>query len=122
MAGGVDDFLMLKSEYIGRKLTSSGLVTTAAMATVSGNMTGSGSWMSPADKQRAIQAGWRPYTIFGQSYEVAPDWMRMFFSLTSDITMAHFGTEGTVAGLVCCYARRYCNVGMNCLVLRLRSV
>ena len=98
MAGGsVDDFLMLKSEYIGRKLTSSGLVTTAAMATVSGNMTGSGAWMSPADKQRALQAGWRPYTIFGQSYEVAPDWMRMFFSLTSDITMAHFGTEGTAA-------------------------
>ena len=98
MAGGsVDDFLMLKSEYIGRKLATSGVVTTAAMATVSGNMTGSGAWMSPADKQRALQQGWRPYTIFGQSYEVAPDWMRMALSLTSDITMAHFGTEGTAA-------------------------
>ena len=29
--------------------------------------------MSPADKKRALNAGWRPYTIFGRSYENAPD-------------------------------------------------
>ena len=98
MSGGsVDDFLMLKSEYIGRKLMASGVVTTAAMATVSGNMTGSGAWMSPAEKKRALNANWRPYTIFGQSYEQAPDWMKTCSSLSSDITMAHFGTEGTAA-------------------------
>ena len=76
---------------------ASGVVTTAAMATVSGNMTGSGAWMSPAEKKRALNANWRPYTIFGQSYEQAPDWMKTFMSLSSDITMAHFGTEGTAA-------------------------
>ena len=38
MKGGtIDDFLMLKSEYIGRKLFTSGIVTSAAMATVAGN-------------------------------------------------------------------------------------
>ena len=94
MAGGtVDDFLMLKSEYIGRKLATSALVTTAAMATVSGSMTGAGAWMTPAEKTRALGAGWRPYTIYGKSYEKAPDWVKMFFSLSSDITMAHFGME-----------------------------
>jgi hypothetical protein len=67
------------------------------MVTVYGNMTGSGSWMSPAEKKRALLAGWRPYMVFGKSYEKAPDWMRMFMSLTSDITMAHFGAEGTAA-------------------------
>ena len=89
--GSVDDFLMLKSEYIGRKLTTGGLVTTGAMATVAGNMTGSGAYMSPAEKQRAIREGWAPYTLYGKSYENAPDWMRLSLSLTSDITMAHFG-------------------------------
>ena len=54
---------MLQSEYLGRKMTTSGLVATGAMITVGGNMTGSGAWMSPAEKQRAIKAGWRPYTI-----------------------------------------------------------
>ena len=124
MAGGsVDDFLMLKSEYIGRKLAASGVVTGAAMATVSGNMTGSGSWMSPAEKKRAQLAGWRPYTIFGQSYEKAPDWMRMFMSLTSDITMAHFGTEGTAAqlGLVRCVMLSWLTSVMRCLVLRWKA-
>jgi hypothetical protein len=95
--GSVDDFRMLQSEYLGRKMTTSGLVTTAALATVNGQMTGSGAWMSPAEKKRALNAGWRPYTIFGKPYDKAPDWVRMFFSLTSDITMAHFGTEGTAA-------------------------
>ena len=47
--------------------------------------------MTPAEKQRAIRQGWAPYTLFGKSYENAPDWMRMTLSLTSDITMAHFG-------------------------------
>ena len=41
--------------------------------------------------------GWRPYTIFGKSYENAPDWMRLSMSLMSDITMAHFGMEGKAA-------------------------
>ena len=98
MSGGsIDDFRMLQSEYIGRKLATSSVVATGAMITIGGNMTGSGSWMSPAEKQRALQAGWKPYTIFGQSYEQAPDWMKMALSLTSDITMAHFGTEGRAA-------------------------
>ena len=94
MKGGTnDDFLMLKSEYIGRKLFTGGIVTSAGLATVNGQMTGSGAWMSPADKQRAIQGGWRPYTIFGQSYENAPDWMRLSMSLMSDIVMAHVGMD-----------------------------
>ena len=94
MKGGTnDDFLMLKSEYIGRKLFTGGIVTAAGLATVNGQMTGSGAWMSPADKQRAIQGGWRPYTIFGQSYENAPDWMRLSMSLMSDIVMAHVGMD-----------------------------
>ena len=91
--GTVDDLLMLKYEYIGRKLATSTLVTGAAMATVSGNITGAGAWMTPADKQRALNNGWRPYTIYGKSYENAPDWVKMFLSLSSDITMAHFGME-----------------------------
>ena len=95
--GSIDDFRMLQSEYIGRKLATSSVVATGAMITVSGNMTGSGAYMTPAEKQRAIQGGWKPYTIYGKSYEKAPDWMRMALSLTSDITMAHFGTEGTAA-------------------------
>ena len=96
--GSIDDFLMLKSEYIGRKLFTGGIVTTAALATMAGNMTGSGAWMSPADKQRAMQAGtWKPYTIFGKSYEKAPDWMRLSMSLMSDITMAHVGMESKAA-------------------------
>ena len=35
------------------------------MITVGGNMTGSGAWMSPLtpEKKRAIQGGWKPYTI-----------------------------------------------------------
>ena len=37
---------MLQSEYLGRKMTTSGLVATGAMITVGGNMTGSGAWMS----------------------------------------------------------------------------
>ena len=82
---------------LGRKLATSGLVMTGAMITVGGNMTGSGAWMSPAEKQRAIQLGWKPYTLFGKSYEKAPDWMRMALSLTSDITMAHFGPDARAA-------------------------
>ena len=75
------------------KLFTGGIVTSAGLATVNGQMTGSGAWMSPADKQRAIQGGWRPYTIFGQSYENAPDWMRLSMSLMSDIVMAHVGMD-----------------------------
>lgn len=98
MAGGsIDDFRMLQSEYLGRKMTTSGIVATGAMITVGGNMTGSGAWMSPAEKQRAIQGGWKPYTIYGQSYEKAPDWMKLALSLTSDITMAHFGPDARAA-------------------------
>lgn len=92
--GSLDDFRMLQSEYIGRKLFTSGIVATAAMATVAGQMTGSGAWMTPADKQRAIQGGWKPYTIYGRPYEKAPDWMRLTMSLISDITMAHISMEG----------------------------
>ena len=95
--GSMDDFRMLQSEYLGRKMTTSGLVATGAMITVGGNMTGSGAWMSPAEKQRAIQGGWRPYTIYGKSYENAPDWMKLALSLTSDITMAHFGPDAKAA-------------------------
>ena len=73
------------------------VVAAGAMITVGGNMTGSGAWMSPAEKQRAIQGGWKPYTLYGQSYENAPDWMKMALSLTSDITMAHFGPDGKAA-------------------------
>ena len=37
MKGGTnDDFLMLKSEYIGRKLFTGGIVTAAGLATVNG--------------------------------------------------------------------------------------
>ena len=79
--GSIDDFRMLQSEYIGRKLATSGLVMTGGMLTVGGNMTGSGAWMSPAEKKRAIQGGWKPYTLYGKSYEKAPDWMRMALSL-----------------------------------------
>ena len=57
-------------------------------------MTGAGSWMSPCMKKRAINAGWKPYTIFGKSYENAPDWMQDCSLFDSDITMAHFGVEG----------------------------
>ena len=32
-----------------------------------------------------------------QSYEKAPDWMKLALSLTSDITMAHFGPEAKAA-------------------------
>ena len=60
-------------------------------------MTGSGAWMSPAEKQRAIQGGWKPYTLYGKSYENAPDWMKLALSLTSDITMAHFGPDAKAA-------------------------
>ena len=95
--GSIDDFRMLQSEYLGRKMTTSGLVATGAMITVGGNMTGSGAWMSPAEKQRAIQGGWKPYTIYGKSYEKAPDWMKLALSLTSDITMAHFGPDAKAA-------------------------
>ena len=95
--GSVDDFLMLKSEYIGRKLATSGVITTGALLAVNGQLTGSGSYMTPAEKQRAVQGGWKPYTIFGRSYENAPDWMKMALGLTGDITMAFFGTEGTAA-------------------------
>ena len=95
--GSIDDFRMLQSEYLGRKMTTSGLVATGAMITVGGNMTGSGAWMSPAEKQRAIQGGWKPYTIYGKSYENAPDWMKLALSLTSDITMAHFGPDAKAA-------------------------
>ena len=70
MKGGTkDDFLMLKSEYIGRKLTTSGLVTMGAMASVQVTLLVASSWMSPADKKRALNNGWRPYTIYGKSYE-----------------------------------------------------
>ena len=34
---------------------------------------------------------------FGQSYENAPDWMKLALSLTSDITMAHFGPDAKAA-------------------------
>ena len=95
--GSMDDFRMLQSEYIGRKLATSTIVTTAGMATVAGQMTGSGAWMSPAEKQRALQAGWKPYTMFGRSYEKAPDWMKISLSLMSDITMAHFGPDAKAA-------------------------
>ena len=98
MTGGtVDDFLMLKSEYLGRKLTTGGIVTAGAMLTVNGNLTGAGAYMSPADKARAMKEGWRPYTIYGHSYENAPDWMKVALGLTADITMAHFGIEGKAA-------------------------
>lgn len=95
--GNVDDFLMLKSEYIGRKLTTGSIVAGAAMMTVGGNLTGAGSYMTPAEKTRALGAGWRPYTIYGYSYENAPDWIKMSLGLTADITMAHFGIEGRAA-------------------------
>ena len=61
---------------------------------MSGELTGSGSNMSPADKQRAIRAGFKPYMAFGKSYENAPDWMKMALSLTADITNAFAGTNG----------------------------
>ena len=95
--GSMDDFRMLQSEYLGRKMTTSGIVATGAMITVGGNLTGSGAWMSPAEKQRAIQGGWKPYTIYGKSYEKAPDWIKLALSLTSDITMAHFGPDAKAA-------------------------
>ena len=95
MKGGtVDDFLMLKSEYIGRKLASSSVILGGAMAALSGELTGSGSNMSPADKQRAIRAGFKPYMINGRSYEKAPDWVKMSLSLTADIVNAFAGTNG----------------------------
>ena len=72
------------------------------MITVGGNMTGSGAWMSPAEKQRAIQGGWRPYTIYGKPTN-APDWMKLALSLTSDIPW-HFGLmlKQLMTGLVLC--------------------
>ncbi len=92
--GTMDDFLMLKSEYIGRKMATSGVVMTGAMAAMSGELTGSGSNMSPADKKRAIRAGYKPYMLFGRSYENAPDWVKMSLSLTADITNAFAGVDG----------------------------
>ena len=64
MAGGsIDDFRMLQSEYLGRKMTTSGLVATGAMITVGGNMTGSGAWMSPAEKERAFKVDGTIYIL-----------------------------------------------------------
>jgi hypothetical protein len=98
MTGGTqDDFLMLKSEYIGRKLTTGSIVAGAGILTVNGQLTGAGSYMTPAQKKRALNAGWKPYTIAGHSYENAPDWVKMALGLTADITMAHFGVEGRAA-------------------------
>ena len=99
MKGGTnDDFLMLKSEYIGPGLFTGGIVTISGLATVNGQMTGSAVPGCHLLINNVFEAGtWRPYTIFGQSYENAPDWMRLSMSLMSDIVMATrwYGQQGS---------------------------
>ena len=82
----MDDFLMLKSEYIGRKLATSGIVASGAMMTVNGQLTGAGHGCLQHKRNVLCNAGWKPYTIFGKSYEKAPDWMQDGCPLTSVIT------------------------------------
>ena len=50
---------------------ASGVVTTAAMATVSGNMTGM-AWMSPAEKKRALNANWNLILSLGSPMSKHP--------------------------------------------------
>ena len=92
--GSVDDFPMLKSEISDVRWHQALSIMGGAMTTLDGNLTGSGGYMSPADKQRAIRAGFKPYMIHGRSYENAPDWIKLGLSLTADITSAFAGTNG----------------------------
>ena len=77
--GTNDDFLMLKSEYIGRKLFTGGIVTGSCLATVNGQTTGSGAWMSPVDKQRAFKLNGN-LTLSLVSPTRTLDWMRLSMS------------------------------------------
>ena len=99
----IEDFESLKSEYIGRKMMTSGVVMSGALMAVQGRLNGKGP-MDPADNKRWRDLGGQPYTIdvgIGEpnlvSYENAPAWVKTFLALTADITREFTAADGDIA-------------------------
>ena len=66
---GIDEFSQtafnaLKSEYLGRQVMGSAVVTGAGLWAISGKLTGSGP-QDAAEKKRMMDIGWRPYSLMG---------------------------------------------------------
>ena len=102
--GDNEDFLALKSEYIGRKIMTGSVVMTAALAAVQGRLVGKGP-ADPTENRKWRDLGGQPYTYnLGTaeepnyiSYEAAPAWIKAFLGLTADVTTAFSAADSDIA-------------------------
>ena len=99
----MDEFQMLKSNYIGRKIQSSGVVMSAALLATSGAITGSMSWMSKQERAERMRLGEKPEHINLSldpekpnyvSYEQLPTEFKLFLNLTTDVVRSTFAGGG----------------------------
>ena len=88
----MDEFEMLRSEYIGRKMMTSGVVMTTALMAANGRINGRGP-KDPTENKKWRDLGNQPFHInigIGEpdwrSYEALPAWAKSFISLTADVT------------------------------------
>ncbi len=99
----MEEFEMLKSEYIGRKMMTSGAVLSTALMAANGRVTGSGP-SDPTENKKWRDLGNQPYHInIGtgapdwRSYEALPAWAKSFIGLTADVTREFTSVDSEVA-------------------------
>ena len=99
----MDEFQMLKSNYIGRKIQSSGVVMSAGLLATSGAITGTMAWMSDQERAERMRLGEKPEHINLSldpekpnfvSYEQLPTEFKLFLNLTTDVVRATFSGGG----------------------------
>ena len=100
----MEEFQMLKSEYIGRKMMTSGAVMTGAMLAAEGRLVGTGPH-DPAENKRWRALGGQPFTFnIGskedpdiRSYEALPAPLRTFISMVADVTREFTDIDDDIA-------------------------
>ena len=99
----MEEFEMLKSEHIGRKMMTSGVVMTTALMAANGRVHGAGP-SDPTENKKWRDLGNQPYHInigVGApnwvSYEALPAWAKSFIGLTADITREFTAADSEVA-------------------------
>ena len=105
MAGATDDeFLQLKSEYLGRKMATVGVTMSAAMLAFNGKLTGAGPW-DQAEKRRMMGMGWKPFSI-NLGDDEKPDWrsyeqlpiFKQWLAMAADVTNELADVDGDISG------------------------
>ena len=99
----MEEFEMLRSEYIGRKMMTSGVVMTTAIMAANGRVTGAGP-SDPTENKKWRDLGNQPYHIdigIGapdwRSYDALPAWAKSFIGLTADVTREFTDADSEVA-------------------------